>query len=152
MSIPHRSGDLNISLQSEEVTVSRHEVAGDTVRIGTVTREHDHHINESLTHTRVDIERVPVGRLIESVPPIRDEGDTTVLSVVEEVIVIERRLIPKEEVRIRRVLVAERYQDIVAARHQDVTINRIEAPSAGGGNDTSPSPSGPNPPCSSEKT
>jgi stress response protein YsnF len=150
MSISHRSGDLNIPLQSEEVTVSRHEVAGDTVRIGTVTREHIHQIDESLTHTRVNIERVPVGRLIDSVPPIREEGDTTVLSVVEEVIVIERRLILKEEVRIRRVQVAERYQDIVAVRHQDVTINRIEAPSAVGGDDTSQSPSNPSPPRSQE--
>jgi stress response protein YsnF len=151
MSIPHRSGDLKISLQSEEVIVSRHEVTGDTVRIGTVTREHDHHIDESLTHTRVDIERVPVGRLIESVPPVREEGDTTVLSVVAEVVVIERRQILKEEVRIRRVQVAERYQDIVASRRQDVTINRIEAPSVVGGDDTSPSPSNLKPPCSQEK-
>jgi len=146
MSIPHRSGDLNISLQSEEVSVSRHEVAGDTVRIGTVTREHDHHIDESLTHTRVDIERVPVGRVIESVPPIREEGDTTVLPVVEELVVIERRLILKEEVRVRRVQVTERYQGIVAARQQDVAITRIEAPSATGGNDGSPPPLNPNPP------
>jgi hypothetical protein len=43
MSILRRPGGLNISLCSEEVTVSRHKAVGETVRTGTVMREHDHH-------------------------------------------------------------------------------------------------------------
>ena len=36
-------------------------------------------------------------------PTIREEGDTIVIPIVEEMLVIERRLLLKEEVRVRRV-------------------------------------------------
>ena len=104
------------------------------MRVSTVTREHEHRIDEDLTHTRVEIQRVPIGRPIDTAPPVREEGDTTILSVVEEVIVIRRQLVLKEEVRIRRVQVAERYQDNVTVRQQDISVTRIEAPTAAGGN------------------
>jgi hypothetical protein len=61
MSILRRPGGLNISLRSEEVTVSRHEAVGETVRTGTVMREHDHH--EGLYP--YDTERLLGGPLIE---------------------------------------------------------------------------------------
>jgi stress response protein YsnF len=63
------------------------------------------------------------------VPPTREEGDTTILSVVEEIIVIERRLFLKEEVHIRRVHVAERHQETEVVREQSVEIFRVEADS-----------------------
>jgi stress response protein YsnF len=138
--IPHHAREASVPLHAEEVSVTRREVAGDTLRIRTVTREQDHHIDESLTHTRVEIERVPVGRPIERVPAIREEGDTTVLAVVEEIIVVERRLFLKEEVRIKRVEVADRHQETVTARQQDVVISRIEAPSTADGDDRLPTP------------
>jgi stress response protein YsnF len=124
------TGEPILRLHAEDVTISRRTVAGDSVRIGTVTRERDHHIDESLAHVRVEVERVLIGRPIAAVPPIREEGDTTILSVVEEIIVIERRLILKEEVHIRRVHVAERHQESVVVREQSVEISRVEAASA----------------------
>jgi stress response protein YsnF len=53
----------------------------------------------------VEIGRVPVGRPVDTMPPVRQEGDTTIVPVVEEIIVVGRRLILKEEVRIRRLQV-----------------------------------------------
>ena len=40
---------------------------------------------------------MPIGRPVDAVPPVREEGDTTVMSVVEEIVVVEHRLILKEE-------------------------------------------------------
>jgi stress response protein YsnF len=119
-----------IRLLAEDLVVSKRNVAGDTVRVETVTHTRDHHIDEILTNTRVEVERIPIGRPITTVPPVREEGDTTILSVVEEVIVIERRLILKEEVHIRRVHVAERHHETVVLREQSVEISRIEAASS----------------------
>jgi stress response protein YsnF len=124
-----KTGEPGLRLHAEDVTVSRRTVAGDTVRLGTVTRERDHHIDESLSHVQVEVERVPIGRPVTAVPPTREEGDTTILSVVEEIIVIERRFILKEEVHIRRVHVAERHQETVVVREQSVEVSRVEAAS-----------------------
>jgi hypothetical protein len=48
------------------------------------------------------VERVPVNRLIDTEPQTRQEGDVTVIPIVEEVLVVEKRLLLKEEIRIRR--------------------------------------------------
>lgn len=116
-----------ILLHAEDITVARRSIAGDTVRVETTTCTRDHHIDEPLSHTRVQVERVPIGRTVAAVPPVREEGDTTILPVVEEVIVVERRLILKEEVHIRRVQVAERHTETVTTREQTAEICRTKA-------------------------
>ena len=50
----------------------------------------------------VTVERVPVNRLIEGPMETRQEGETTVIPVVEEVLIMQKRLFLKEEVRITR--------------------------------------------------
>jgi len=63
-------------------------------------------------------------------PAVREEGDTIIVPIVEEVLVIERRLFLKEEVRIRRVRSTERHQESVIIRHQEAVVTRlpVEAP------------------------
>jgi uncharacterized protein (TIGR02271 family) len=120
------SGEPYILLHAEDLTVSKLLVADDIVRVRTVTGEHATFVDETLNHERVQIERVPLGRQVEAIPPVRQEGDTTILSVVEETLVIARRLILKEEIHIRRLHVAERHQEAVVLRKQEAVITRIE--------------------------
>ena len=119
---------LTMPLLAEALVVARRRTHR-TVRVTTVTHEHEHEqfVDEALTHERVEIERVPIGRTVEAVPPIREEGDTTILPVVVEVVVVERRLVLKEEVRIRRLRSTERHQQVVTLRTQDAVITRTEA-------------------------
>jgi hypothetical protein len=74
----------------------------------------------------VVVERVAIGRVVDAVPPVRHEGDVTILSVVEEVVVVERRLVLKEEVHLRRVQTTERYVETVTLREQDITVTRTD--------------------------
>lgn len=129
---------LTLPLHAEDVSVSRRKVAGATVRVATVTHEREHLVNEALTHERVEIVRVPVGRTVEAVPPVREEGDTTVMPVVEEEVVITRRLVLKEEIRIRRVRSTEHHRESVMLRAQDAVITRVEAGSQPAGNGPAP--------------
>ena len=120
------AGETRIPLHVEELSVSRRQTAGDTLQVSTVTREYERFVDEMLNHERVEIERVPIGRPVDAIPPVRQEGDTTIMSVVEETIVVERHLILKEEVRIRRLRVSERHQETVVLRKQEALIARVE--------------------------
>ena len=71
----------------------------------------------------MQIDRIPIDCQVDAAPPVRQEGDTTILSVVEETIVVERRLILKEEVHSH---VAERHRQAVALRKREAVITRIE--------------------------
>ena len=59
-------------------------------------------------------------------------------SIVEEVLVVERRLLLKEEVHVRRVRSTERHQESVTLRHQEAVVTRlpVETPAAGQNPDT----------------
>ena len=119
--------DLRIPLHVEEVSVSRREIKKANVQIALITGTREQLIDEELTHVRVEIERVPIGRTIEVVPPISQEGDITIIPVVEEIVVVERRLVLKEEVRVRRVSTKEQHQETVVLRQQEAVVTREEA-------------------------
>ena len=55
---------------------------------------------------------------------MRVEGDTIVISVVEEIVVVERRLVLKEEIRLQRVQTTERHRESVILHEQEAVIER----------------------------
>jgi uncharacterized protein (TIGR02271 family) len=96
-----------IPLRAEELVISRRKVEGEVVRVATTTREREHHIDEELKHDLVEITRMPIGRRVDSAPPVRREGDVTIMPVVEETVVVQRQLILKEEIHIRQLRTTE---------------------------------------------
>ena len=116
--------DLRIPLHVEEISVSRRETKKANVQVALVTGTREQLIDEELTHVRVEIERVPIDQPVEAVPPIRQEGDITIIPVVEEVVIVERRLVLKEEVRVRRVSTKEQHQETVVLRQQEAVVTR----------------------------
>ena len=130
---PDQTGETILPLLAEEVAVSKQVVETGRVQVSRVTHEREQLIDELLTHETVEIDRTPIGRQVDRVPPIIDEGDTVVIPIVEEVLVVERRLLLKEEVRVRRVHSTERHQESVTLRHHEAVVTRIpvEPPAAG---------------------
>ena len=120
--------ELVLRLAAEQLVVGRRRVAGRTVRVVTGTRAHEQLVEEPLTHERVEIEHVAVDRFVDAVPEPRFEGDTTILSVVEEVVVLERRILLKEEIRIRRVRVTDVHRETVVLREQFADVSITEPP------------------------
>ena len=123
--VPPDQTSLSLLLHDEAVVVGRHRVDGDTVRVETVTHEREQRVELDLAHERVEIEHVPVGRVVESVPEIRRDADVTIIPVVEEVLVVERRLVLKEEIHIRRIRGSVRHQETVMLRRQEAVVTRV---------------------------
>ena len=132
--------DPTLRLLAEEVRVAKETRETGRVRVSTRTREREALIDEDLACERVEIETIPVGRRIDAVPGVRQEGDTTIVPVVEEVLVVERRLMLREEIRIKRVRTTDRHQETVMLRHQEAVITRAQGDT---GNAESTSVSGP---------
>jgi len=111
-----------LRLHAEQITVARRRVEGDTVRVSAVTREIEKIVDETLMHERVEVEHVAIGLPIEAVAPVREEEDVTIIPIVEEILVIEKRLILKEEVHIRRVRVPALHHEVITLREQDILV------------------------------
>jgi uncharacterized protein (TIGR02271 family) len=113
-----------LQLAAEELSVSKETVETGRVHVATRTREREALIDENLARERVEIETVPIGLRIDAVPRVRQEGDTTIIPIVEETLVVERRLVLKEEVRIRRVRTTEQHKETVMLRYQEAVVTR----------------------------
>jgi stress response protein YsnF len=119
------SRETVIPLFEESLSVSRRVVPTSRVQVSRVTHSHEHLVDELLERERVEVERVAIDRPIDRMPSVREEGDCLIFPVVEEVLKIERVLVLKEEVRIRRVKGTERYQERVTLRKQEAVVNRL---------------------------
>jgi len=119
--------DAKLDLLAEELVVGKETIETGRLRVSKHTRTREAVVDEGLLRERADVETIPIGRQISEMPPIRQEGDTTIIPIVEEVIHTERRLFLKEEVRITRRRVTERFQDHVTLRYQEAVISRVQS-------------------------
>jgi uncharacterized protein (TIGR02271 family) len=83
-----------------------------------------------LLEEAVEVERVPVNRFVDAPVPVRQEGDVTIVPVFEEVLVVEKRLMLKEEIRLVRRKVATRERREFDLRKEEVQVLRTDAPAA----------------------
>jgi uncharacterized protein (TIGR02271 family) len=91
-------------------------------------------VDEPLISRSVQIERRVVGRLLPSMesPPARHEGDTLIISVVEEVLVTEKRLMLKEEIHVTQTQATIHRPVNVALRSEEILIEPLEPRDAPG--------------------
>ena len=113
----------------EEVQVDKRVVdTGRGVRIHKTVAEHPCHIDERLSRDEVEISHVPVDRIVplDAAPATRYEGDTLVVPILEEVLVVERRVRIKEEVRITRTRREEHHAETVMLKSEQVSVERFD--------------------------
>ncbi|QYU68282.1 YsnF/AvaK domain-containing protein [Leptolyngbya sp. 15MV] len=120
-----------LPLLEESVSIGRRAVHTGRVRIAVSTEAEERFLRETLRGERAEIEHVPLGRELaqgEAAPAMRREPDgTLVIPVVEEVLVVERRLVLREEIRLRIVATEEVQELHVPVRRQVATIERLPA-------------------------
>ena len=116
-----------IPLVEETATVGKRNVVTGRIRVRTVTDTVEELARADDQRETVEVTRVPIDRMIETAPEVRTEGDVTILPVVEEVLVVEKRLVLKEELHIRRRVETENVEVPVSLRKQRAVVER-EAP------------------------
>ena len=120
---PQQTQDA-LSIVEEELHVEKRQVATGRVTVRTTTEVSEEVARATLAGESVEVTRVPVNREIDTAPSIRTEGDVTIIPVVEEVIVVEKRLVLKEEIHLRRTVTREDVAVPVKLRKQRAIIER----------------------------
>ncbi len=124
-----------VPLYEEELSIAKRVVETARVQVSRVTHDRQQIVDELLQCEKVEVERVPMNQSIEAMPSIRQEDDVTIIPVVEEVLTVERRLVLKEEVHIRRIKQTERHRESVTLRKQEAQISRMPIERANGPGD-----------------
>lgn len=115
----------------EERPVVHKEAVERRYRVTTRVREQEETVDEPLRREEVEVEHVPIGSWVETPPPVRQEGETTVIPVVEEVLFVEKRLRLREEVHVTKRRVEVRDPKTVTLRREEVAVEPVENVSPG---------------------
>ncbi len=102
-------------------------VAGRNLRVRQQFRGRSEQVEVKLLHEDLEVTRVAVDRVVDGPVPPRQEGDVTIYSVLEEVLVVEKRLVVREElhVRVRRSERAETQQ--VELQNEELAVEEQTA-------------------------
>ncbi len=91
-----------IPLVEERLEVGKKQVESGRVRVRVAVDTREEIVPAELRRDEVEIRRVPRNVAVTELPGVRLEGDTTIIPVVEEQLVVEKRLVLVEEIHVVR--------------------------------------------------
>jgi stress response protein YsnF len=118
--------DHKIQIVEETASVEKQRVVTGRIRVTTSSTTVEDLAEATLDGVRVEVARERMDQEITSVPETRVEGDTTIIPVVEEIVVVEKRLVLVEEIRIRKIATTEEVAVPVKLRKQTATVEIID--------------------------
>ncbi len=113
-----------IPVIAEELHVGKRTVESGRVRIRKFVREHEETVDEPLMGEEVSVERVAVNRIIDAPVEARYEDGRMIIPLMEEVLVVEKRLMLKEELHVTKQQVERRNPQTVVLRSEEVEVER----------------------------
>jgi uncharacterized protein (TIGR02271 family) len=116
-----------IPVIEEELVTGRREVPEGSVRVRKTVETVHKEVEASLLRDAVDVSRVAVNRVVDAIPELREEGDVLVIPVVEEEIVIRKRLVLREEIRVTRRRTKERVKQEISLDREVAVVEKLDA-------------------------
>jgi uncharacterized protein (TIGR02271 family) len=116
-----------IPIAEEELRLDKRMVTTGKVRVQTSVDVETELVKATLDGETVEVIRVPVDRIVDRAPEIRTENDVTIIPILEEVLVVEKRLVLKEELHVHKRRTTENVELPVELRKQRAAIERVPA-------------------------
>lgn len=114
---------LLVPVIEEHVIITKQVKETGRIQIEKKVSEHNEAVNVSLSHEECIIEHLPRNVYVDTIPVVRQEGNTTIIPVLEEVVV--KRTLLVEEIRITKNTVQTNEQQNVTLRKEHITIEHI---------------------------
>ncbi|WP_376090587.1 DUF2382 domain-containing protein [Roseomonas sp. CCTCC AB2023176] len=120
--------EVVVPVVEESISVGKRAVEVGRVRVALTTDTVEEILRDTLQSRRVEIERRPVGETVTEIPRVRQEGDVLIIPVIEEVLVVEKRLVLREEVRVRLLETETPVEHVATRRVQQASVERVQLP------------------------
>ncbi|HEX8380360.1 MAG TPA: YsnF/AvaK domain-containing protein [Allosphingosinicella sp.] len=116
-----------IPLVEERLEVGKRQVESGRVKVRVAVDTREEIVPAELRRDEVEVRRVPRNVAVTELPGVRLEGDTTIIPVVEEQIVVEKRLVLVEEIHVLRRTRTSVEEIPVVLRSERAEIERQES-------------------------
>jgi len=114
--------EIRVPILEERLATEVRPVELGELRVHKRVNQTEESVRQAVTRDELEIEHVPINRPLEAPVTQRTDGDWLVLPVMEEVLVVRKQLMLKEEVRIRRRPVTEEQQVHETVRHERLEV------------------------------
>jgi uncharacterized protein (TIGR02271 family) len=119
-----------IPVLRETVRITKREVETGRIIVHKTVTERDEAVEMLLKRTDISVERIPVNQVVTEAPGSRQDGDTLIIPILEEVLVVEKRLVLKEELHIRKDNSERTVHETVRLRSEEVRIEQTHGDQA----------------------
>jgi uncharacterized protein (TIGR02271 family) len=119
-----------LPLMEEQLRLEKRRIETGRVRVSLSTETTEEILRETLRSRRVEVQRIACGQEVTEVPQTRQEGDVIIVPVVEEILVVEKRLVLREEIHLRLVETETAVEERAVRRVQHATVERQASQSA----------------------
>jgi uncharacterized protein (TIGR02271 family) len=117
-----RRDEVVVPVVEETAQIIRRVVDRGAVRVSKIVSEREELIPASLLRDEIEIEHVARDQYLDKPAETRREGDTLIVPVMEEVLVVEKRLILREEIHIRRRTKTVDTEERVTLRKEEIRV------------------------------
>jgi uncharacterized protein (TIGR02271 family) len=124
--ITNESQTTSLPVIEEELRVGIRKDETGKLRIVKNVHEEDVIVSGPVYNEDVDIERVPLNQFVDAPPQVRHEGDTMIIPVVKEEVIVQTRLVLVEEVRITKRVTQRTVEKPVTLRKEEIVIEKRE--------------------------
>jgi len=116
-----------IPVLEEELVTGRREVKTGSVRVQKRVDQQVKRVESALLHDDVEVRRVAVNKVVAEAPKIRQEGETIIVPVMQEELVITKRLVLKEELHVVHRRTKERVSQDITLERERAIVERLDA-------------------------
>jgi stress response protein YsnF len=114
-----------LPLLEEVARVEKNAVETGRLRVAVRTETVEDVVRDTLRGRHAEVERVAIGREVATAPAIREESDRLIVPVLEEILVVEKRLMLREEIHLRFTETMTPVEQRVERRVQRASLERL---------------------------
>jgi len=112
----------SLNVLQEQVNIDKKIVESGKVVIHKKVHKEDKDVEVPVSHEEVEIKKVTVNKYVTEAPDVRYEGNTTIIPVIKEVAVIEKKLLLVEEIHVIKHVVEQTEEHVVPLRKEEIQV------------------------------
>lgn len=114
-----------IPVVEENVRIGKEVVETGSVRLTKRVNQEEIWVDVPVAREELHVERVPINQYVDTAPePVRYEGDTMIVPILKEEVVVQKRLVLVEEVRVTRRRIETNVPQQVSLRKEEIQVDR----------------------------
>ncbi|WP_207420946.1 YsnF/AvaK domain-containing protein [Desertivirga brevis] len=116
-----------IPVVEEQLRIEKQVIETGKVTVSKKVNEYTESIDIPVTNEEVDVNRIEINQYVNEAPPaVRQEGNKTIIPILKEVLVVEKKLLLVEEVHITRKQVKTSTTRQETLKKEEMVISRTE--------------------------